>query len=334
MTIRSKKRRGTETYAIKTYDLTKRFKNLTAVNKLNIEIEKGELFGMLGPNGAGKTTIIKMLSTIIQPTFGTAEVWGHNILKEKDAVRRNIGIVFQEPSLDLSLTGEENLDFHARMYRLSKEERKRRISEALELVELNEHAKTLVINYSGGMKRRLEIARGLMHFPHVLFLDEPTLGLDPQTRRRIWNYIKKMVQEEEVTIVLTTHYMDEADFLCDRIAIMDCGKIVALDTSKNLKDTIGADVISLQVDDGFENFLGQLKNLDCVEKISEHDKEINLNVQQGETRIPEILSLAQKTGTKIKSVNLREPTLEDVFLQYTGKKIGEQEEDKALIKKE
>jgi ABC-2 type transport system ATP-binding protein len=309
--------------AIKTHDLTKKFKNLTAVDKLNIEIEKGELFGMLGPNGAGKTTTIKMLATLIKPTSGTAVVWGHNILTEKDEVRSNIGIVFQDPSLDIRLTGAENLDFHARMYGLSKEKRKKRIKEVLDLVELTEHAKTLVIKYSGGMKRRLEIARGLMHFPHVLFLDEPTLGLDPQTRRKIWEYIKRMASEEEVTAIITTHYMDEADFLCDRIAIIDFGKIVALDNSKNLKQTVGADVISLEISDGEEKFLELLKGVDWVQKITEHDGLIDLNVQQGENKIPEIVSLAQKAGIRIKSVNLREPALEDVFLRYTGRTIRE-----------
>lgn len=321
-------------HAIKTYELTKKFKDLTAVDQINIEIEKGELFGMLGPNGAGKTTTLKMLSTLIKPTSGTAEVWGHNIETEKDEVRSNIGMVFQDPSLDIRLTGEENLDFHARMYGLPKQKRKNRITEVLNLVELTEHKKTLVINYSGGMKRRLEIARGLMHFPNVLFLDEPTLGLDPQTRRKIWDYIKRMAGEEEVTVIVTTHYMDEADYLCDRIAIMDFGEIVALDTSKNLKDTVGADVITLQVDDGLENFLDQLNNVDWVQKISEKDGEINLNVQQGETRIPEIVNLARKTGTKIKSVNLREPTLEDVFLQYTGRTIRTQDGGAKSLMKE
>ncbi|MEM2135166.1 MAG: ATP-binding cassette domain-containing protein [Candidatus Jordarchaeaceae archaeon] len=312
-------------YAIKTHQLTKKFKGLTAVDKLNIEIEKGELFGMLGPNGAGKTTTLKMLATLIKPTSGTAEVWGYNIQTQKDEVRSNIGMVFQDPSLDIRLTGEENLDFHARMYGLPKQKRKERISEVLDLVELTDHAKTLVINYSGGMKRRLEIARGLMHFPHVLFLDEPTLGLDVQTRRRIWDYIKRMAREEEVTIILTTHYLEEADYLCSRIAIMDFGKIVALDNSKNLKDSVGSDVISLQLDDGRERFFELLKGLEWVKKISEHDGIIDLNVRQGETRIPELVNLAQRAGTRIRSVSLREPTLEDVFLQYTGRSIRDED---------
>ncbi|MEX2750776.1 MAG: ATP-binding cassette domain-containing protein [Candidatus Freyarchaeota archaeon] len=312
-------------YAIKTHQLTKKFKGLTAVDKLNIEIEKGELFGMLGPNGAGKTTTLKMLATLIKPTSGTAEVWGYNIKTQKDEVRSNIGMVFQDPSLDIRLTGEENLDFHARMYGLPKQKRKERISEVLDLVELTDHAKTLVINYSGGMKRRLEIARGLMHFPHVLFLDEPTLGLDVQTRRRIWDYIKRMAREEEVTIILTTHYLEEADYLCSRIAIMDFGKIVALDNSKNLKDSVGSDVISLQLDDGRERFFELLKGLEWVKKISEHDGIIDLNVRQGETRIPELVNLAQRAGTRIRSVSLREPTLEDVFLQYTGRSIRDED---------
>lgn len=310
---------------IKTQDLTKKYKSLTAVDKLNIEIEKGELFGMLGPNGAGKTTTLKMLSTLIEPTSGKAEVWGHDVMTEKDEVRSSIGIVFQDPSLDIRLTGAENLDFHARMYGLSKEKRKKRVSEVLDLVELTDHAKTMVIKYSGGMKRRLEIARGLMHFPHVLFLDEPTIGLDPQTRRKIWDYIKKMASEQEVTCIITTHYMDEADYLCNRIAIIDNGKIVALDNSRNLKQSIGADVISLEADDDNGKLLKLLKGVNWIQKTTEHDGLIDLNVQQGGTKIPEIISLAQNAGIKIKSVSLREPTLEDVFLKYTGRTIRQDE---------
>ena len=222
--------------AIETKDLTREFNGLRAVNNVSLAVEEGEIFGLLGPNGAGKTTAIKMLATLLNPTKGEAKVCGFDILKQKDQVRSSIGIVFQEPALDNRLTGYENLDFHARLYGLDLETRKKRIKEVLNLVELGDKANVLVINYSGGMQRRLEIARGLMHYPKVLFLDEPTLGLDPQTRHRIWDYILQLNQKEKITIILTTHYMEEADVLCQRVGIIDFGKIVALDTPQNLKN--------------------------------------------------------------------------------------------------
>jgi len=212
-------------------------------------VEEGEIFGFLGPNGAGKTTTLNMLATLLRPTSGTALVDGHDILKEPDAVRRSIGMVFQDPTLDTELTGRENLDFHGRLYGLSREVRRRRIEEVLEVVQLADRADELVKTYSGGMKRRLEIARGLMHYPRVLFLDEPTLGLDPQTRRAIWDYIRRLNREEGVTIILTTHYTEEADQLCDRVQIIDFGRIVALDTPENLKAKLQGDVVSLAFDD-------------------------------------------------------------------------------------
>ena len=224
---------------IKTDSLTKKFNGFTAVDNISFSVKKGEIFGFLGPNGAGKTTTIKMLTTLLYPTIGSARLSEYDIVKQRDNVRQNIGVVFQEPALDTELTGKENLDFHARMYGLSKDKRKKRIDEVLQLVDLVEKKDVLVKNYSGGMKRRLEIARGLMHYPTVLFLDEPTLGLDSQTRRAIWEYIKKMNKEENTTIFLTTHYMDEADYLCDRVGIIDKGKILVIDTTKNLKNSVG-----------------------------------------------------------------------------------------------
>ncbi len=215
-------------------------------------MEEGEIFGFLGPNGAGKTTTLNMLATLLRPTSGTATINGYDILANPDAVRRSIGFVFQDPTLDTELTGRENLDFHGRLYGLSKEERQARIKEILEVVQLTERADALVKTYSGGMKRRLEIARGLLHYPKVLFLDEPTLGLDPQTRRAIWNYIQKLNQEQRVTIILTTHYTEEADYLCNRIQIIDFGKIVALDTPENLKATLQGDVVGLTFKDTSE----------------------------------------------------------------------------------
>ncbi len=234
--------------AIHVENLTKAFNGFRAVDDLSFRVEAGELFGLLGPNGAGKTTTINMLSTLLKPTSGRAEVAGFDIASERDAVRRAIGVVFQEPALDVKLTGRENLDFHAMMYGKSRAERRRTIDEVLKLVDLEDRAGALVEEYSGGMKRRLEIARGLTHRPRVLFLDEPTLGLDAQTRRHIWEYIRKLNRESGVTIILTTHYMEEADFLCRRVAIMDHGKFVALGTPSGLKDVLGGDVVSIEVD--------------------------------------------------------------------------------------
>jgi ABC-2 type transport system ATP-binding protein len=311
-------------YAIKTENLTKKFGDFIAIDNLSLTIEKGEIFGLLGPNGAGKTTTIKMLATLLQSTSGFAEVWHHNILKEQDAVRRSIGIVFQDPSVDTELTGIENLDFHARMYGLNKEERGKRIAEVLDLVELNDRANVFVKFYSGGMQRRLEIARGLMHYPNVLFLDEPTLGLDAQTRHRIWEYIKRLNKAQKVTVVLTTHYMEEADYLCDRVAIIDHGKIIALDKPNNLKNSIGEDIISLQVSDG-EKFSDTLTNLEFIKRMDFHEDFLYLSVENGETMIPRLMALAHKEGVSVQSVSLRKPTLEDVFLHFTGKTIREQE---------
>ena len=220
---------------IEVKNLTKKFNGFTAVDHISFNVEEGEIFGLLGPNGAGKTTTIKMLTTLLRPTEGKATVCGYDILKQRDEVRSSIGIVFQEPALDNRLTGRENLDFHARLYGLDKKTRHKRIEEVLEMVELKDKADVIVRDYSGGMQRRLEIARGLMHYPRVLFLDEPTLGLDAQTRRHIWEYILSLNQREKTTIILTTHYMEEADYLCQRMAIVDFGKIVALDTPANLK---------------------------------------------------------------------------------------------------
>ena len=231
---------------IEVKELTKTFNgDVTAVDNISFTVEEGEIFGFLGPNGAGKTTTLNMLATILRPTSGTAVVNGFDIHENPDAVRRSIGFVFQDPTLDIELTGRENLDFHGRLYGLTKKEREERIKEILEVVQLTDRADDYVKTYSGGMKRRLEIARGLLHYPKVLFLDEPTLGLDPQTRRAIWDYIAKLNQEQNVTIILTTHYTEEADHLCNRIQIIDFGKIVANDTQENLKATLQGDVIGL-----------------------------------------------------------------------------------------
>lgn len=314
-----------EDAAISLRGLTKRFGDLVAVDRVDLEIARGELFGLLGPNGAGKTTIIKMLTTMLRPSDGEALVWGHNVATERDSVRSSVGVVFQDPSVDSMLTGRENLDFHGRMYGLGRAVRRKRIAEVLELVDLTDKADIKLEDYSGGMQRRLEIARGLMHHPHVLFLDEPTLGLDAQTRRYIWQYVKEMNRQEDVTVVLTTHYMDEADFLCNRVAIIDNGKIVALDTPENLKDMIGADTITLETQKGGETLLASLKDFDWIKSTRQSNGTIELMVDHAESRIPEIMLTACRSDVVIRSVGLHEPTLEDVFLKFTGKKIREAE---------
>ncbi len=233
-------------HVIETRQLTKAYGSLKAVDKLDITVESGEIFGLLGPNGAGKTTVISMLCTILKPTSGTATVNGFDIVKEANKVRKSIGIVFQDPSIDDRLTGRENLYMHANLYGVPPSEQKERITRILQLVELDDRADDLLRTYSGGMRRRLELGRGLIHYPKVLFLDEPTVGLDPQTRDHIWKYIRDLKKAHDITVVLTTHYMDEADRLSDRIAIMDHGKIVILDSPQKLKDTLEGEVVVIR----------------------------------------------------------------------------------------
>jgi len=311
--------------AIQVEKLKKEFNGLIAVNEICFEVKEGELFGLLGPNGAGKTTTLNMLATLIKPTSGRAFVAGFDVLKEKEKVRKSIGMVFQEPALDNYLTGRENLEFHGMMYGLSRKEAKERVKEALKIIELEEFADKLVHTYSGGMKRRLEIARALVHQPKILFLDEPTLGLDAQTRRKIWEYIKRLNKKKGVTIILTTHYMEEADFLADKVAIIDYGKIVALDTPENLKNILGGDVISIEVDNP-ENAKKIFEKLPWVKKLNQENGIFYLQVEKGEEKIPLLIRIDEKeAGFKIKSINLRKPTLEDVFLHFTGRTIRERE---------
>jgi len=311
--------------AILVENLTKRFNDLRAVDGISFDVKEGELFGLLGPNGAGKTTTLNILSTLLRPTLGKAFVAGFDILKEKDKVRKSIGMVFQEPALDNYLTGKENLEFHGMMYGLKRSDAKLRVKEALKIVDLEDFADKLVQTYSGGMKRRLEIARAIVHQPKILFLDEPTLGLDAQTRRRIWEYIKRMNEEKRVTIILTTHYMEEADFLAGRIAIIDYGKIVALDAPENLKNVLGGDVISVEVDN-HQNAKRVFETLPWIKKINQENGIFYLQVEKGEKKTPLLVRTDEKeAGFKIKSINLRKPTLEDVFLHFTGRTIRERE---------
>jgi len=309
---------------ISVQNLKKYYKDVKAVDDVSFDVNEGEVFGFLGPNGAGKTTTIKMLVTLLRPTEGTAKVVENDIVKNPDKVRNNIGIVFQDPALDDRLTGRENLDFHARMYGMKKEKREERIKEVLKLVELEDKAKFLVKTYSGGMKRRLEIARGLMHHPKILFLDEPTLGLDPQTRRSIWDYIKDLNEKEKITIFLTTHYMEEADFLCNRVAIIDHGKILVIDEPSKLKSLLGNDIITISCSNS-ELCSDSLKKEKWVESIKTVNSNIIIGTKEVEKKLPVIVKMAENHNVEIKTIDIRKPTLEDVFLHYTGRKIREEE---------
>jgi len=301
----------------------KRYGQLTAVDHVSIEVSKGEIFGLLGPNGAGKTTLLSMLVTMRKPTSGKATVNGLDVKTEPDSVRRSIGMVFQDPSLDEELTAYENLELHAALYGMPRKEREDRISEVMEMVELRDRLHEVVKTFSGGMRRRLEIARGLLHWPEVLFLDEPTLGLDPQTRNRIWEYIRKLRKEHGVTVVLTTHYMDEADMLCDRIAIIDHGRIIALGRTEDLKNSLGGDTIVAETNDA-EKLCKAVHKFGC-RSVRSHDGRVTLHVERGDRKIPELMKIAARNNIEILSVSLHKPTLDDVFLHYTGKTIREEE---------
>lgn len=309
--------------AIRTTGLSKRYGETVAVDDLSVTVESGEVFGMLGPNGAGKSTLIGMLCTLSTPTDGEATVNGYDIRSERDAVRDSIGVVFQEPALDEELTAAENLAFHARMYGLSREERRERIGDLLDLVELADVADDPVGEYSGGMKRRLEIARGLIHEPEVLFLDEPTLGLDAQTRRATWRYIERMNDERGVTVVLTTHYMEEADHLCDRVAIVDDGNVIALDTPTTLKAQQGGDMLELGLEGDVATLTARLEGTPWVESVTATDAGVQVALAGDRTRVPDVVRLADETGVTITAVEVHRPSLETVFLALTGNTIAE-----------
>jgi ABC-2 type transport system ATP-binding protein len=313
------------TVAIRVDHLTRKFNDLVAVNDISFEIEQGEIFGLLGPNGAGKTTTLAMLSTMLKPTSGSAIVNGMDIGHNEDGVRKSIGIVFQDQSLDEELTAWENMDFHGRLYRIPGETRQQRITELLNLVELEDRKNDIVKTFSGGMRRRLEIARGLLHHPAVLFLDEPTLGLDPQTRNHLWLYIAKLSKEHGITIILTTHYMEEADRLCNRIAIIDHGKIIALDTPSNLKNGMGGDVVTIKSSD--PSAIVATLNEPWVSRIEQHDRQVIISLRNAEQHVGNIVTLLNREKIAIESISIHKPTLEDVFLSFTGKTIRDEEAD-------
>jgi ABC-2 type transport system ATP-binding protein len=305
--------------AISVKGLTKSYGEIEAVRGIDFEVARGETFGFLGPNGAGKSTTISMLCTLARPTGGSAQVAGLDVVSECDRVRRNIGLVFQDTTLDNYLSAEQNLRLHAELYGMPHETIEPRMTSVLQMLQLWERRESLVGTFSGGMKRRLEIARGLLHSPRVLFLDEPTIGLDPQTRSSIWSYITKLEDEQDITIFLTTHYMDEAEY-CDRIAIIDQGKIVALDTPEALKESVGKDRVQIRTDDDQAAIEALAERFDIDAQIAEG--EVTFGVASGEQFVPRLFA---ELGLPIRAVSVSRPSLDDVFMSYTGTTIRDAE---------
>jgi len=315
-------------YSIETKSLTKLFGDVIAVNDISFSVEKGEIFGFLGPNGAGKSTTMMIFTTLLKPTSGQALISGFDVTTDAKQVRENIGYVQQESTVDEYLTGRENLILQAKLNHIPKNEINKRIDEVLELIELVDKQDQAVVTYSGGMRKRLDIAGGLLHRPKVLFLDEPTVGLDIQTRRKIWEYIKKIHTEFDMTIFLTTHYMEEADKLCDRIGIIDGGKIQVIDTPENMKNAMGNEVISVVIEEGgnLNSFLSKIKKIEFVKKINEDGFKLTLFASNGTKVIPKIFQISSELDIKIASISLTQPTLDDVFISYTGHEIRDNDD--------
>ncbi|MFC2026213.1 ATP-binding cassette domain-containing protein [Chloroflexota bacterium] len=308
--------------AIEATGLVKRFgEQVLAVNGVDLAIEKNTIYALLGPNGAGKTTTINMLTTLLEPTEGTARVAGFDVVKQANEVRRSIGVTFQETTLDAELTGRQALNYHARLYGMSKEKRQSKIKELLALVELEDAADRIISTYSGGMKRRLELIRGLMTDPEVLFLDEPTLGLDPQSRARIGDYIVELKENRGMSVLLTTHYMDEAEKLSDNVAIIDHGKILTEGKPGELVDRMGADVITVAGQGNREKFIANVDELPCCEMVTSGDGIIQIGVDSGSRRLVEIISIANQADFIIEDISVAKPSLGDVFLKFTGRQF-------------
>jgi len=306
-------------YSVETRSLSKTFGTVNAVNDISFAVESGEIFGFLGPNGAGKSTTIMILTTLLKPTSGQALVSGFDVMTQAKQVRQSIGYVQQESTVDEYLSGRENLLLQARLNHIPKDQINKRIDDILELIELSDKQNDSVVTYSGGMRKRLDIAGGLLHHPKVLFLDEPTVGLDIQTRRKIWEYIKKIHKEFDMTIFLTTHYMEEADQLCDRIGIIDHGQIQIIDTPENMKNAMGNEVISLKFESqNSDNFLSQLHQIEFIKKINKDNDKLTIFTSNGTEVIPEIFKISSALEIKIISISLTQPTLDDVFISYTG----------------
>ncbi len=313
---------NTNQIAIVTQGLTKQYApDILAVDQLDLSIPTNSIYGLLGPNGAGKTTTISMLTTLIEPTSGTAQIAGIDVIKQPDEVRKRIGITFQEIVLDPDLTGRESLDFHARLYGIEKSSRLAKINELLNLVELEEAADRRTNTYSGGMKRRLELARGLITDPMVLFLDEPTQGLDPQNRANIWAYIRALKEKTNMTLLLTSHYMEEAEALADRVGIMDYGQIVVEGTPSELINQMGADNVQIIGQGNREAFGNRIKEMPYVESFHAADGILQIGVDAGNRRLVEIVKIANQSGYEIEDISVARPSLGDVFLKYTGRQL-------------
>ena len=308
--------------AIEAKGLVKRFsEDVLAVDGVNLAIKANTIYALLGPNGAGKTTTINMLTTLLEPTAGSAKVAGFDVVRQANNVRNSIGVTFQETTLDDELTGRQTLDYHARLYSMNKEPRQAKIAELLALVELEDAADRAISTYSGGMKRRLELIRGLMTNPDVLFLDEPTLGLDPQSRVRIGEYIIELKETRGMSVLLTTHYMDEAEELADKVGIIDQGKILTEGTPNELVDLMGADVITIAGQGNHDDFIAKVNNLSCCETITTGNGIIQIGVDSGSRRLVEIISLANEASYTVEDISVAKPSLGDVFLKYTGRQF-------------
>ncbi len=312
--------------SIEVHKLSKRFGGLTAVKEVSFTVSEGEFFGLLGPNGAGKTTLIRMLTTLLKPSSGRALVAGFDVAKKPDDVRRSIGVVPQAMTSDLDLTGFENMDIYGNFYGIPKKQRRERIRRLLDMVGLTQRAGSLVATYSGGMRRRLEIVKALVHRPRILFLDEPTLGLDPQSRRNVWNFLEDFKREDNLTIFLTTHYMEEAESLCDRVGIIDYGSIIALDSPEGLKSKLPEkDVVVFELPDVGDRIVEGLGKLDIVHNIVRKDSTLRISVDNGSRTVPPLMGEIYRLGGSVRSVVVEKQSLEDVFIHYTGRSIRDEE---------
>jgi len=309
--------------SIEIKSLSKKFGNVLAVDDISLKVKEGEIFGFLGPNGAGKSTTMMILTTLLKPTIGSALVAGYDVVSQAKQVRQNIGYVQQEISVDEYLTGRENLILQARLNHIPKNLVDKRIDEILDLIELSEKQNMSVNTYSGGMRKRLDIAGGLLHHPKVLFLDEPTVGLDIQTRRKIWEYLRKIHEEFQMTIFVSTHYMEEADSLCDRIGIIDYGKIQVIDSPQAMKNALGNEVITFTINDEEKKstLISKIKEIEYVKDISINQNGITVFSSKGTEVIPLIFQLSSGFGIKINSISLTQPSLDDVFISYTGREL-------------
>ena len=317
-------------YSIETRNLTKSFDDLVAVDNVSFAVDDGEIFGFLGPNGAGKSTTIMILTTLLKPTSGSVKVAGFDVQTAAKQVRANIGYVQQDSTVDYHLTGRENLVFQAHLNHIPKQDVESRVDNLIKMIELTDKQHEYVVKYSGGMRKRLDIACGLLHYPKILFLDEPTVGLDIQTRRKIWKYIRRIHKEFNMTIFLTTHYMEEADQLCDHIGIIDDGKIQVIDTPTNMKSELGNEIISVVLDSliNIKSIIQDIESTPNVSRVTQNNVNLTLFVSNGATVVPEIFQIVTKHNAKIDSISLTKPTLDDVFLSYTGHEIRDESKKK------